>query len=265
VLRIFLRKARSVSCNPIVTLSPPTKQITAFLLDIEGTTTPIDFVYEVLFPYARTHVRAYLEDHLSSEEHRSDIASLLEENAEDARSGLNPPLIERPDEHISIDSIVAYVHWLMDRDRKTTALKSIQGRIWNNGYNSGDLHSQVFEDVPRAFARWQEQRKAICIYSSGSVLAQKLLFAHTEAGDLAPFISGFFDTNIGPKRETESYGRIASALKLPPREIVFVSDVTAELDAAADAGFETLLCVRPGNPSQPASAHVAIQSFDQIP
>ena len=248
-----------------MTLSPLTKQITAFLLDIEGTTTPIDFVYEVLFPYARTHVRAYLEDHLSSEEHRSDIASLLEENAEDARSGLNPPLIERPDEHISIDSIVAYFHWLMDRDRKTTALKSIQGRVWSNGYNSGDLHSQVFEDVPRAFARWRQQGKAICIYSSGSVLAQRLLFAFTEAGDLTTFISGFFDTNIGPKREIESYRRIASELELPPDEIVFVSDVTVELDAAASAGFQTLLCVRPGNPGQPSAAHPTIQDFDQIP
>ncbi len=153
----------------------------------------------------------------------------------------------------------------MDRDRKTTALKSIQGRIWSNGYNSGDLHSQAFEDVPRAFARWQQQGKAICIYSSGSMLAQKLLFAHTEAGDLTPFISSFFDTTIGAKREIESYRRIASELKVPPREIVFVSDVTAELDAAADAGFETLLCVRPGNHSQAANAHAVIQTFDQIP
>jgi enolase-phosphatase E1 len=248
-----------------VTPAPLTKQITAFLLDIEGTTTPIDFVYEVLFPYARTHVRAYLADHLSSEEHRSDIASLLEENAVDARSGLNPPLIERPDEHISIDKIVAYVHWLMDRDRKTTALKSIQGKVWDEGYQKGELHSQVFEDVPRAFARWQQRGRAICIYSSGSVLAQRLLFAFTEAGDLTTFISGFFDTNIGPKREAESYRRIASELKLPADEIVFVSDVTAELDAAASAGFQTLLCVRPGNSDQPAAAHPAVQGFDQIP
>ena len=248
-----------------MTLSPLKNQITALLLDIEGTTTPIDFVYEVLFPYARSHVRAYLADHLSTEELRADIAGLAEANAEDARSGLNPPLIERSDEHFSIDGIVAYIHWLMDRDRKTTALKSIQGRIWSNGYDSGDLHSQVFEDVPRAFARWRQQGKAIGIYSSGSVLAQKVLFAHTESGDLTPFISGFFDTNIGAKTEIDSYKRIASELKLPPREILFVSDVTAELDAAAAAGFETLLCVRPVNHTQLPGAHVAIPTFDQIP
>jgi enolase-phosphatase E1 len=248
-----------------VTLSPLTKQTTALLLDIEGTTTPIDFVYEILFPYARTHVRAYLANHLSLEELRSDVASLLEENAEDLRRGLDPPLIERSDEYISIDGIAAYVLWLMDRDRKTTALKTIQGKIWDEGYRKGELHSQVFEDVPGAFVRWRQQGKAICIYSSGSVLAQKLLFANTEAGDLTPHISAFFDTSVGPKREIESYRRIASELKLPPREIVFVSDVTAELDAAGEAGLETLLCVRPGNHSQPAGTHATIQSFDQMP
>ena len=248
-----------------MTSSPLTKQTTALLLDIEGTTTPIDFVYEVLFPYARTHVRAYLANHLSSEELRSDIASLLEENAEDLRLGLEPPLLRGPADHVLLDDVVAYIHWLMDRDSKTTALKTIQGKIWDEGYRKGELHSQVFEDVPGAFVRWRQQGKAICIYSSGSVLAQKLLFANTEAGDLTPYISAFFDTNIGPKRERESYRRIASELKLPPREIVFVSDVTAELDAAAEAGFETLLCVRPGNHSQPASTHATIQSFDQMP
>lgn len=240
-------------------MSPLTKQITALLLDIEGTTTPIDFVYEVLFPYARAHARPYLADHLF--EVRSDIASLIEENANDVRRAFNPPLIEPSDE---LDSIVAYIHWLMDRDSKTTALKSIQGKLWDEGYRRGELHSKVFEDVPRAFARWRQQGKAICIYSSGSVLAQKLLFAHTEAGDLTPYISGFFDTNTGPKREADSYTRIASELRLPSRQIVFVSDLTGELDAAAAAGFETLLCIRAGNHNQPPTSHKAIRSFDEI-
>jgi enolase-phosphatase E1 len=248
-----------------VSSSPFRKKITAYLLDIEGTTTPIDFVYDVLFPYARAHARAYLANHLTSDELRSVIARLREENAEDAQRGLDPPAIIRSGFEPPVDGIVAYIHWLMDHDRKTTPLKSIQGNIWDEGYRKGDLRSRVFEDVPRAFERWRQQGKAIYIYSSGSVLAQKLLFAHTEAGDLTTFISGFFDTNIGPKRSIESYTRIASDLEQQPREIVFVSDVTAELDAAAAAGFESLLCVRPGNPSQPASAHEAIQSFDQIP
>jgi enolase-phosphatase E1 len=240
--------------------SPLTKQFGTILLDIEGTTTPIDFVYQVLFPYARTHVRGYLEAHASSQLLRSDVANLIEEHAGDVRKGLNPPLVEDD----SIDALTAYIHWLMDHDRKTTSLKSIQGKIWDEGYGKGDLHSQVFEDVPRAFRRWREQGKTICIYSSGSVLAQKLLFANTESGDLTPFISAFFDTNAGAKKESESYTRIARELRTQPGDIVFISDVTAELDAAAAAGLEPVLCVRPGNSSQPAGAHPSIQSFDQI-
>jgi enolase-phosphatase E1 len=244
-----------------VTSSPLTKQNAIFLLDIEGTTTPIDFVYKVLFPYARTHLRAYLAEHLSSDSLRTDIASLLEENAEDVRSGLTPPLLDHP----SIDALTNYIQWLMDRDRKTTALKSIQGKIWDDGYSKGELHSQVYDDVPRAFARWQQHGKDISIYSSGSVLAQKLLFANTEAGDLTPFISAFFDTNVGAKKEVESYRRIAVELGSPPAQVAFISDVTAELDAASAAGFETLLCIRTGNPSQSPGPHAAIRSFDEIP
>lgn len=248
-----------------MTLPLFTKPIAALVLDIEGTTTPIDFVYNTLFPYARENVKPYLAAHLSSPESLSDIRALIEENAEDLRRGLDPPLLRGRADRVLLDDAVAYIHWLMDRDSKTTALKSIQGKLWDEGYRRGELHSQVFEDVPRAFERWRQQGRTICIYSSGSVLAQKLLFANTEAGDLTPSISGFFDTNTGPKRESESYRRIASELRLPSSELVFVSDVTAELDAAAAAGFETFLCVRPGNPDQPASAHEAIRSFDQIP
>jgi enolase-phosphatase E1 len=253
-------KRELLASSPIVP-SPLTERVTTILLDIEGTTTPIDFVYEILFPYARSHVRAYLEEHRSSDSLKRDIARLLEENAEDMRAGLNPPLIEGS----SNETLTNYIHWLMDRDRKTTALKSIQGKIWDEGYSRGELHSQVFEDVPRAFARWKQNGKSICIYSSGSVLAQKLLFANTEAGDLTPHISAFFDTNVGAKREIESYARIASDLKTKPYKIAFISDVPAELDAASAAGFETLLCVRPGNSGQSTGSHPVIHSFDQIP
>jgi enolase-phosphatase E1 len=248
-----------------VTSQPFTKPVTALLLDIEGTTTPIDFVYKVLFPYARTHVRDYLAARLALPAVRADIAGLCDENAEDTRHGLDPPLLEGPVEQVSIDAVDCYVGWLMDHDRKTTPLKSIQGKIWDEGYRRGELRSQVFEDVPRAFKRWSERGKTICIYSSGSVLAQKLLFANTEAGDLTPFISGYFDTNIGAKKDPESYRRIASELKLQSLAVLFVSDVTAELDAAVSAGFETLLCVRPGNhPQSPAASHTIINTFDEI-
>jgi len=245
-----------------VTTSNP---ITALLLDIEGTTTPIDFVYKVLFPYARAHVGDYLATNVGSPNEEEDIAALTELNKDDARRGLEPPRVGGSVEESSLDKIVAYVHWLMDRDSKATPLKSIQGKIWEAGYNSGDLSSQVFEDVPRAFERWQQQRRKIFIYSSGSVLAQKLLFASTQFGDLTPYISDYFDTNIGAKKDPESYARISQAITVPVSGILFVSDVTDELDAARSAGFETRLCIRPGNHPQPEpSNHEAVRSFDEI-
>jgi enolase-phosphatase E1 len=245
-----------------VTPSLHTNPFNALLLDIEGTTTPIDFVYETLFPYARAHAGDYLTANPSSAQ--ADIRTLLEENAEDSRQGLGPPLLEGPPAQVSVDSVVAYIHWLMDHDRKSTPLKSVQGKIWEEGYRRGDLRSQVFEDVPHAFKRWREQQRMILIYSSGSVLAQKLLFAHTEAGDLTPLINDFFDTNVGAKKDAESYRRIADALQLRRSEIIFVSDVAAELDAAEVAGLQTLLCMRPGNPQTAGGPHALIRSFDEI-
>ncbi|HXG68688.1 MAG TPA: acireductone synthase [Blastocatellia bacterium] len=235
------------------------------LLDVEGTTTPIDFVYQVLFPYARLNVRAYLERNLSSQDVRSDIAKLRLEHTEDLRNGLDPPpLCEQPPA-AQVDSLVAYVHWLMDRDRKSTGLKSLQGRIWEEGYRKGDLRGQVFDDVPPAFARWTGQGREICIYSSGSVLAQKLLFSHTTAGDLTGYIKEYFDTNVGAKVEAGSYARIAAARQRHPSEILFVSDAPKELEAAKASGMRTALCVRPGNPPQtPARDHPIIYSFDEV-
>ena len=234
------------------------------MLDIEGTTTPIDFVYNVLFPYARSRVNDYLRHNWSLPAVRADIAGLFAENAEDTRRGLDPPPLDGPVEQVSVDAVDRYLKWLMDRDRKTTPLKSIQGKIWDEGYSRGELRSLVFEDVPRAFKRWGTQGKKVFIYSSGSVLAQRLLFANTEAGDLTGFIGGYFDTKIGAKKDPESYRRIAGELKLQPHAILFVSDVTGELDSAASAGFETLLCVRPGNPPGPTSSHGVIKTFDEI-
>ncbi|HSB08912.1 MAG TPA: acireductone synthase [Blastocatellia bacterium] len=239
--------------------------IRVVLLDIEGTTTPIDFVYKVLFPYARAHVKGYLARHSDSPEVQKDFAALLALHAEDVTRGLEPPLLEGPVESVSLDRVVGYLHWMMERDSKATPLKSIQGKVWEEGYNSGNLKSEVFEDVPRAFTRWREQGIRICIYSSGSVLAQKLLFASTQFGDLTPDISNYFDTNIGGKREAESYRRISSALDSAPAETMFVSDVTDELDAAASAGLDTRLCIRPGNHPQPKSdAKIVIHTFDDI-
>lgn len=246
-------ESTSVSVSPI---NPP---ISVVLLDIEGTTTPIDFVYKVLFPYARARAGEFLALHRS--ELADDIEGLMRANAEDAARNLNPPSIGSG----TVEELAAYVHWLMDQDRKATPLKSLQGKIWQAGYIAGELHSQVFKDVPPAFERWSEQGKDICIYSSGSVLAQKLLFANTEAGDLTGFINGYFDTETGPKSEAESYRRIADALKLRSSAMVFVSDVTAELKAARAAGLETILCMRPGNHPQTGNHHYSvIRGFDEV-
>ena len=234
----------------------------AILLDIEGTTTPIAFVHEVLFSYARNHVREFLASNIDSEAVRADVALLRDEHAADVNNRQQPPTLN---EETLIDSLAAYVEWLIARDRKSTGLKSLQGKIWRQGYLNGSLKSQVYDDVAPAFARWRAKGLSISIFSSGSVLAQQLLFAHTEAGDLTRFISNYFDTTVGKKGEAASYRRIAEALNLSTREILFVSDVVAELDAASEAGMETLLSIRPGNPSQNgAESYRVVRSFEGI-
>ena len=237
------------------------QSISVILLDIEGTTTPVDFVYKTLFPFARRRTRDFLAQNWSAPNLQSILTSFREENLAARQKALAPPLLAEDDP----DAVTAYVHWLMDRDRKSTPLKELQGLIWQAGYASGELSSAVYEDVPRALARWRRQGKAICIYSSGSVLAQKLLFSHTEAGDLSPYIRDYFDTHIGAKREAESYRRIADALRTPPARLLFLSDITAELAAAGEAGLQTLLCIRPGNaPPEDAASYEAIHSFDNV-
>ena len=212
-------------------------QVRGILLDIEGTTTPIAFVHEVLFSYARAHARDFLTQ--DSDEVRADVALLREEHAADKSNNLQPP-----------ESIPDYIDWLIDRDRKSTALKSLQGKIWRQGYLDGSLKSQVFADVAPAFERWRAAGLKIGIFSSGSVLAQQLLFAHTDAGDLTGFIDDYFDTNVGKKGDAESYRKIATAMDLEPSEILFISDVVAELEAAQESGMRTLLSIRPGNSPQ---------------
>jgi enolase-phosphatase E1 len=152
----------------------------------------------------------------------------------------------------------------MDRDRKSGPLKALQGRIWEQGYATGALKGEVYPDVPEAFVRWTAGGVRIGIYSSGSVLAQKLLFANSTVGDLSRFLSGYFDTGVGAKRDAASYRRIVEALDIAASRVLFVSDVVTELDAAREAGLATLLSVRPPARSPASSAHRAVESFDQI-
>ena len=153
----------------------------------------------------------------------------------------------------------------MDRDRKSTALKSLQGLIWEEGYRGGDLLGEVFADVPAALARWRAQRIDAGIFSSGSVLAQQLLFRHSSAGDLTSLLRWHFDTTTGPKTDPESYRRIAAAMGIPAASVLFVSDIAAELDAARTAGMQTRLALRPGNRPPPLGhGHTEIRTFDEL-
>jgi enolase-phosphatase E1 len=234
----------------------PIGAIGAIVLDIEGTTTPLAFVQDGLFPFARRHLRAHLQEHGGSPEVREAIRRLRGEWTDDVAP---PPWSD------DLSSVAGYVEWLMDRDRKSPALKLLQGYIWERGYRSGALEGEVFPDVAPAIERWRASGIAVAIYSSGSVLAQQLLFAHTAMGDLTPLVDRFFDTEVGAKTSPDSYRHIAAALQCPTHRLLFVSDAGKELDAACQAGCEVLLCARPGNPVQSLPAGVeTIQGFDEI-
>jgi enolase-phosphatase E1 len=228
--------------------------IRGVLLDVEGTTTPIDFVAGVLFPFARRRLRGYLDAHAGDPALASDLELLRSDYAAERMKGESPPAPEDP---------AALVEWLMDRDRKSTGLKTLQGRIWEEGYRGGELRSVVYPDVPPALARWRRDGLRIAIFSSGSVRAQRLLFAHTAGGDLTPAIEAYFDTATGPKREPRSYQLIAEALGLDAGSLLFLSDVPAELDAALAAGLKTRLSLRPGNPPCDPGPHRVIRDFGE--
>jgi enolase-phosphatase E1 len=238
--------------------------IRAILLDIEGTTTPIDFVYKTLFPYARANVERFLLEHAGGPDVRAGVDALREQHRADAGEDINPPkwVADSPDTELA--SATTYALWLMGRDSKCPALKSLQGKIWQEGYAKGQLRGEVYPDVPPAFARWSRQGKIIVIFSSGSVLAQKLLFSSTTAGDLTRNLRAHFDTTTGPKSMPTSYLKIAETLATEPRAILFISDVERELDAAEAAGMHTALCVRTESAEQLAGTHWIIHSFEEI-
>jgi len=235
-----------------LTVSLLRQRVDAILLDIEGTTTPISFVYEVLFPFARRHLREHLSARWTEEATREAVRGLRAEWSGDVERGENPPPWEQ-DATTEPSSVATYVEWLMDRDRKSQGLKLLQGHIWERGYESGAIESEVFPDVAPAAREWRKAGVEVAIYSSGSVLAQRLLFAHTAEGDLTPLVTAFFDTSVGPKTSPDSYTRIAAKLGHPPDRLVFLSDTVRELEAASQAGYMVLLCVRPGNSPQPSN------------
>lgn len=231
-----------------------------YLLDVEGTVAPLTLVSEQLFPYAKAHLGEYLKQNLQRPEVQEDLRLLAAENRAEQREDCPTFGIEiRNELHAR-----AYLVWLMEQDRKSTALKSLQGRIWKAGFESGELKGTLFDDVPRALERWAA-RARVAIYSSGSVEAQKLVFRYSNFGDLTPWIAGYFDTRMGAKAEAASYAAIAREMGVETREIVFCSDAVRELDAAQAAGCQTRLAVRPGNAAvDPAHGHAAIGSFDEL-
>lgn len=199
----------------------------AILLDIEGTTSSLSFVADTLFPFARKHLATYVAAHPEA---------------------VAPYLAEVPGD----DKVATLLQW-MDEDRKATPLKAIQGMIWAVGYSTGDLDGHVYPDTPEAMRRWRARGIGVHIYSSGSVEAQKLIFGNSLAGDLTPLLGSYFDTTSGPKREADSYRTIAAALELAPEEILFVTDVQAEADAARAAGMGAVLIDREGDAGEVSS------------
>ncbi|HVW70355.1 MAG TPA: acireductone synthase [Steroidobacteraceae bacterium] len=217
--------------------------IRAAVTDIEGTTSSLAFVKDVLFPYARRALPDYVRTHWPELADRvAEIEHLT------GREKLQPR-----------DTIDILLRW-MDEDRKVTPLKTLQGLIWRTGFESGELEGHVYEDAVRALRKWHADGLRLYVYSSGSVAAQKLLFGHTSHGDLLPLFSGYFDTTTGPKLESRSYALIASALGLAPAAIVFLSDHPGETQAAAAAGLQTVLVAREADDARTTVA----RTFDDI-
>jgi enolase-phosphatase E1 len=229
---------------------PLPEGVRAVLTDIEGTTTPLSFVAGVLFPFAKER----LEDACVSEDPRfvDAVRQLRQEHEAERGSGTE------------LGNGASYARHLMELDRKSTGLKALQGLIWEDGYRTGELKGDVYPDVPEALRSWKEKGIRTRIFSSGSILAQKLLFGHTAYGDLVPFFEGYHDTTTGPKREARAYAAIAADFGLPPGEILFLSDVVEELDAAREAGLRTGLFLRPGNKPAHPGGHPAYRFFSEL-
>jgi enolase-phosphatase E1 len=221
--------------------------IRAIVTDIEGTTGSIAFVHEVLFPYARRQLGDFVRQH----HQQAEVARQLEATREEAAE---------PD--ADIERLIAILEGWIQEDRKATPLKALQGMVWEAGYQAGDFTGHVYPDAAEALRRWQASGLALYVYSSGSIQAQRLLFGHSDLGDLTPLFAGYFDTTTGPKREAASYARIVEAIGHAPAEILFLSDVVAELDAARAAGLATCQLVR--EPGMSIGEHPVASSFAEV-
>lgn len=239
------------------------------VLDIEGTTTPISFVTDVLFPYARDNVARHLTATYDTSETQDDIKLLRSQVRDDLEKGVAGAVPIPSDDAAKMDviaALVANVEAMIKADRKITALKQLQGHIWRTGFQNNELEGVVFDDVPKALEKWNDSGIKVYIYSSGSRLAQRLLFGNTTYGDLRKYLSGFFDTTVGNKREARSYVEISESVGVDkPSEILFVTDVYQEAVAAKAAGLEVIISIRPGNGTLPEDHDFkTIKSFLEI-
>ncbi len=221
--------------------------IRAIVTDIEGTTSSLSFVKDVLFPYARRHLAAFVQEHATDPAVRAQLQAVSETVGRTLSDA---------------DAIAELLRWI-DEDRKITPLKALQGMIWEDGYRQGHFRGHVYDDAARKLRAWKDAGLALYVFSSGSVQAQKLLFGYSDAGDLTPLFSGYFDTTIGAKRETGAYRRIASGIGMAPADILFLSDIREELDAAQQTGLHTAWLIRDGDlPAR--SPHPVARDFDEV-
>ncbi|WP_336982128.1 MULTISPECIES: acireductone synthase [unclassified Cedecea] len=219
--------------------------IRAIVTDIEGTTSDIRFVHNILFPYARERLAGFVR------EQQNEIAPILN----DLRAEINEPQAD-------IERLIETLFSFMDVDRKSTALKALQGLIWRDGYVNGDFTGHLFDDVLPALKAWKQQGIALYVYSSGSVAAQKLLFGYSDAGNITELFSGYFDTHVGAKREAQSYRNIAAEIGVAPESLLFLSDIHQELDAAREGGWQTVQLIR--GEADDVSRHRQVNRFDHI-
>ena len=236
------------------------------LLDIEGTTCPISYVAETLFPYASANLAPYLEAHQQEAKIRALIQELetlwQQDTDQEARDLLSNS--RQSAEQSGVEGILPYLQFLIRCDRKVTPLKDLQGKIWAEGYARGELVGPLFEDVPTSLRRWQQEGVVLAVYSSGSIAAQQLIYQHSNNGDLRSLFSHWFDTHTGSKHEPSSYTLIAELMGCAPQAILFVSDSHSELQAASQSGLQVVCSHRETGPSEKSKIYPTIQDFNQI-
>lgn len=239
------------------------------ICDIEGTTSSISFVKDTLFPYALKNVEEYLKANWNEDATKTVVAALREQAEEDKKAEVEGALtIPAGDSEDIIPDIVKYVEWQTSRDAKTGSLKTLQGLVWAKGYKDGSIKGHVYEDVSKALEQWTEGGRKVYIYSSGSVDAQKMLFEHSEQGDLVKYLAGHYDTKIGAKTEKDSYAAILKNIEATAEEALFLTDVVAEAKAAKEAGLNVVVLDRPGNAElseDDRKEFTVVSSFADIP